>query len=172
MEKIQDNIKIKGEITFTKRRVIKILIPLERLGFYNFVNKMSPIISQNKYHNVVCTIGKDTIVNRWCGVITKTGILTYLALGTNIGTPVAADVKLGTEVYRKLLTTRTKDGTVAKTSTYIPTNEGNYTYKEVGLFGDSATGIVDSGTLYTHAAISEEKTSGVSVTVDYSLGIT
>jgi len=170
--KIQDTIQLKGKITFTKRKVPKIIIPLERLGLYGIVNKFSPIVYQKKYHNLVCTIGKDTIVNRWCGTITKTGILTYLALGNNTATPTSADVKLGTEVYRKLLTTITKDGTTCKTSTYIPTNEGNGTHKEVGLFGDDATNVADSGTIYTHSQIDETKTDGVSLTVDYDVEIT
>ncbi len=170
--KKQDTITIKGEIIFTKRRVPNFLIPLEKVGLYKIVNTFSPVISKSKYSNLVCTAGKNTIVSRWVGDTTKTGILTYLALGTGTGTPTSADVKLGTEVYRKLLTTRTKDGITAKTSTYIPTNEGNYTYKEVGLYGDDATGTPDSGTLYTHASVNEEKTEGVSVTIDYNLKIT
>jgi len=172
MKKIQDTIKLKGAVTFTKRKVPKILRPLERLGLYKIVNIFSPIIYQKKYSNVACTIGKETIVNRWCGIITKSGILTYLALGTGTTAPAIGDTKLETEVFRRLITLRTKDGTTAKTSTYIPTNEGNYTYKEVGLYGDDATDTVDSGTLYTHAAVDEEKTSGVSVTVDYDFEIT
>jgi len=172
MKKIQDNFTIKGEVIFTKRKVPKYLIPLERLGFYKFVNRFSPIIYQKKYSNLVCTVGKDTIVNRWCGTITKTGTLTYLALGTGTDAPAAGDTKLQTETYRKLLTTRTKNGTVAETSTYIPTNEGNYVYKEVGLFGDDASGTADSGTLYTHAVVAETKTDGISATVDYNLEIT
>lgn len=171
MEIKQETILLKGEAIFTKRKVPKWAIPLERLKFYSIVNKISPIIYQKKYPNLVCTIGKQTIVDRWCGTITKTGILTYLALGS--GTPIAVgDIKLTAEVYRKLLTTRVKSGTTAQTSTYIPTNEGNGIHKEVGLYGDDATIIVDSGTLYTHAAIDEEKTDGVSVTVDYNLEIT
>ena len=67
--KIKDNFNIKGEITFIKRRVPKWLIPFERLGMYNFVNKHSPIISQHKYTNLVCTVGKDTIINRLCGTV-------------------------------------------------------------------------------------------------------
>ncbi len=169
--KEQDTITIKGEIIFKKRKVSKNLKWLEKLGFYNLIEKLCPVIYEKKYTNLVCTAGKNTIVSRWCGDTTKTGILTYLALGTGTGTPTSADVKLQTEVYRKLLTTRTKDGTIAKTSTYIPTNEGNYAYKEVGLYGDDASETPDSGTLYTHASVNEEKTEGVSVTIDYNLKI-
>jgi hypothetical protein len=171
MEIKQEDLKTKGELIWTERKVPQWAISLEKLGFYNIVKKVSPIISQKKYTNLVCTIGKQTVVDRWCGTITKTGILTYLALGS--GTPIAVgDIKLTTEVYRKLLTTRVRSGTIAQTSTYIPTNEGNGTHKEVGLFGDDATAVADSGTLYTHVAIDEVKTNGISVTVDYNLEIT
>ena len=169
MEKIQDSFKIKGEMILTKRKVPKWVIPFERLGLYDFVKRMSPIIYQKRYTNLVCTVGKDTIVNRWCGTVTKTGTITYIALGTGTDVPAIGDTALQTEVYRKLLTTRTKNATTCETSTYIPTNEGNYTYKEVGLYGDDASGVADSGTLYTHAVVDETKTDGTSVTLDYNL---
>jgi len=168
----EEKIQLKGKAIFTHRKVPKWAIPFEKLGFYSFIKRVSPIIRQKEYSNLVCTVGKDTIVNRWCGVETKSGILTYLALGSNTDAPNAADTTLGTEVYRKLLTTRTKNGTTCETSTFIPTGEGNGTHKEVGLFGDDATSAADSGTLYTHAAIDEEKVDGVCVTIDYDIEIT
>ncbi len=170
--KLKDKTTIKGEVVFTYRKVPKYLIPLERLGFYNLIIKLCPVVSKHEYTNLVCTAGKDTIVSRWCGDTSKSGILTYLALGTGTNVPNASDTKLQTEVYRKLITHRTKSGTTCQTSTFIPTNEGNYTYKEVGLYGDDASLTPDSGTLYTHAAVNETKVNGVSLTVDYNLQIT
>ena len=169
--KVQDKLQnLKGELVVTRRRVPKFLRPLEKLGLYNTIIKLSPIVSQHKYHNLVCTIGEDTIISRFVGDTSKSGEITYLALGDNTTAPASSDTKLGNELYRKAITQRTKSGQTAQTSTYIPTNEGDGTYKEIGLFGDDASGSADSGTLYTHAAINETKNSGESVTIDYNLG--
>ena len=172
MNNAQDTIQIKGEITITKRQVPNFLIPLEKLGFYKLVSKLSPIISETKYHNLVCNAGKNTIVNRWAGNTTKSGVLTYLAVGDGTTAPTVNDTKLGNEFFRKTLTSVTVSGTTCHTSTYIATDEGNGTYKEIGLFGDDASNVKDSGTLYTHAVINEEKSNGVSLTIDYDLSIT
>jgi len=172
MNNAQDTIQIKGEITITKRQVPNFLIPLERLGFYKIVNQLSPIVSVKKYHNLVCIAGKSTIVNRWAGNTTKSGVLTYLAIGDSTTAPTVNDTKLGDEFFRKTITSATVSGTTCHTSTYIATNEGNGTYAEIGLFGDDASSTKDSGTLYTHASINESKSSGVSLTIDYDLSIT
>ena len=76
---------------------------------------------------------------------------------------------LQTETFRKAVTDREASGLKFYSSTFIATNEGNGTYREVGLFGDDATGSANSGTLFARASINETKVDGESVTIDYDI---
>lgn len=160
----------KGVFTFTKRKVPKWLLPFEKLGMWKFVNQCSPIISVKQYHNLFLDAGRHTVLDRMVGVVTKTGTLTYLALGTGTTAAAVIDVKLVTETYRHVITEAVRNANSADTTTYIPTDEGANTYKEVALFGDDATAVADSGTSYTRQIISETKNAGESLTIDYSIG--
>ena len=166
---IQDTLKFKGTITITERKVPKWARLLELFGFYDIVKSVSEVVSIKKYSNIIVTTGKQSILDRMKG--DSKGEITYVALGSNVAEPAVGDTQLGTEVYRKQITTRTRTGVIFYSSTYIPTGEGNGTHKEIGLFGDDATAVADSGTLFTHAVIDETKAAGISVTVDYNITI-
>jgi len=150
--KVKDSFpKLKGIITITKRE-----------------DKTGKVLSIHKYRNVFCDSGKLSILRALAGDNTK-GVITYLALGDSTTAPAKTDVKLGNELYRHGVTLREASGLTFSSSTFIPSTEGNGTYKEMGLFGDDATGTKDSGTLFTHLAINETKSSGESMTVDYDI---
>ena len=167
--KIQDNFSLKGEFTITKREVPSWLISFEEIGMYDFVKHFSKIISVHSYQNLICNTGRYTILDRMAQDTAQTGYLTYLALGSDDTAANAADTTLGTETFRKLLTSGVRNGSICETSTYLSTLEGDGTYKELGLFGDDATGVVDIGTLYTHQIIDETKSVGESLTIDYNI---
>jgi len=154
----------KGTVKITKRKVPFWITPFQKLGFFRSFGK---VISVNKYENVFCNVGKYSILDRMKG--DNKGEITYLALGSNTTTPLATDTTLGTETFRKLITTRTRTGLIFYTSTFLATTEANGTHKEMGLFGDNATGTTDSGTLFTHLTINETKSSGETITIDYDI---
>ena len=156
----------KGKATFTKRCVPVWARFFQRFGLFK---KVGEIISVNSYSNVFCNAGKYTILERMGGTDAKTGIITYLALGSGTTTPANTDTKLETETYRHPTTTGNRTELVVCISTFIPTDEANDTHKEMGLFGDDASDTADSGTLYTHVAIDETKSSGESITINYDL---
>jgi len=151
METKKEKLKIKGRVTITKRRGNK-------------------IISVHKYTNLFCLAGKYSLVDRMSGESDK-GLVTYLALGSDTTTPVATDIALGAETFRKAITERTRTGLILYASTFLISSEANATFREMGLYGDDASGVADSGTLYTHLAINETKTLGETITVDYNLEI-
>jgi hypothetical protein len=94
--------------------------------------------------------------------------ITYLAIGTGTGTPATTDVALGTETFRKILTTRTTTGAAATFGLFLDTTEGNGTIREIGLFGEAATVAPGSGTLYERCAINETKV----ITETYTIEVT
>ena len=120
-----------------------------------------------KKHNVSCTAGIESVASRLVGSTDK-GIITYMALGTGSTTPNASDTTMDTELFRKLVSIRTVSGAVASFRTFFNSSEGNGTLVELGLFGDDATSIADSGTMYAHVAINKTKTSSETLTVDWS----
>ena len=170
--KIKDTMpSYKGRITFTKRRVPRWAIPLERAGFYELTKRISPVVGITVYTNVFVTTGKHSILDRMKG--DSVGQITYLGIGSGItASPAVTDTALEVETYRKIITLRTRTGLIFYSSTYIPTDEGVGTPREVGLYGDDATASTPSGTLYARAYINETKPLGVSVTVDYNIEAT
>ena len=151
METKKEKFNIKGTATITKRRGKK-------------------IISVHKYTNLFCLAGKYSILDRMTGESSK-GLVTYLALGSDTTSPLASDVKLGTETFRKAITQRTRTGLIFYSSTFLTSAEANATFREMGLFGDDASSGADSGTMNTHLAINETKVLGETITVDYNIEI-
>lgn len=136
------------------------------------------LISENKetgkmttqiVHNVSCDVGMESLASRLVGA--SKGQVTYLAVGTSTSTPASTDTTLGTELERKQISVRTSSGDTATFRTFFNTTEANGTLKEIGLFGDDATGTVDSGTLFAHASVDKMKTSSETLTIDWSLTI-
>jgi len=156
--------KYKGRLKIVKRRVPRWARPFQRFGLFK---KIGDIISVREYKNVFVNSGRQSIMDRFTGA--NTGEITYLELGNGTATPSVTDTSLGNGLYRKKITSRKREGLKFYSSTFIPSTEGNYTYKEIGLFGDDATSTLGSGTLYTRALINETKTAAESLTIDYDI---
>lgn len=116
--------------------------------------------------NMACNAGRTVLLNLTAGVGGYSGV-NYFAVGTGVASPTAADTQLGTEYFRKLLTTTTVSGNQVDLSTLFVLAEGNTTYTEAGLFGNGATGTVNSGSLFAHASYTYTKSSAVNLTNDY-----
>lgn len=142
-------------------------------------NVVTGEVRVREYDNLITTAGKAAIARRLIGDATydpNTGQCTYGAVGTGTTAPAASDIKLGTESFRKVLayTTRTADN-IALLRMFINTTEGggggNIHLYEFGLFGEAATGAADSGTIFNHAAIDEDKTSSETLTIEVTITI-
>jgi hypothetical protein len=123
-----------------------------------------------EYENLVTTAGKTMIAKRLAGEANDCNI-TYAAVGTNATVPVIADVKLGTELLRKTLTSNSYSGAIAYITSYFGASEANGALKEFGLFGEAASSTPDSGTLFNHAAINITKTSSYTMTIESTITI-
>lgn len=77
------------------------------------------------------------------------GKITHMALGTSTTAPNSNDIKLGTEVYRNATASGAVLGNVTDLTAFFSEAEVSGTFEEFGTFID-ATGVADSGILFTH----------------------
>ncbi len=120
------------------------------------------------YKNIVTTAGKTAIARRLSGSgsVANEGIITRAALGTSGATPSANDTTLGTEIYRKLVTTISNTGARVDISAFFSTTEAIGSLREFGLFGEDASGSANTGTLFDRVSILEEQTGSTTLTID------
>jgi len=139
------------------------------LDFHNVLTDTHEIIEVD---NVFTTAGKNSIASRLKGTTTNNeGIITYCALGTGSTAPTAADTDMETEIERKVISVRSVSGNVATFQTYFTTGEAIGTLREAGLFGNAATGVADSGTMFCHTAVNRTKTANDTLTLTWQVSI-
>lgn len=97
--------------------------------------------------NVTTTAGRTVLARRLSGNTTYTGIVNYTALGTDSTAATVAQVKLGTETYRKALSSGTFLANVAYLETFFTASEVSGTFQEYANFIDG-TGSADSGQMF------------------------
>ena len=81
--------------------------------------------------NLLPTVGRAVIARILSGDFTYSGEINYCALGTDDTASSNSDTELGTEVYRKLVSTSTYSSNEASISTFYTATETTGTYKEV-----------------------------------------
>ena len=151
--KLRDEITFKGKIRITKHDII------------------TDKITVNYYDNIVTTAGRNAICRRMAnaGSYVNEGVITYVAVGTNTSIPVAGDIQLGAELYRKVPTSILASTNVLSISIYFGTTEAIGSLREFGLFGEAASAAANSGTLFDRASINETKTGTNTLTIDATL---
>lgn len=118
------------------------------------------------YRNTITTVGKTMLSKRIVGEGNDCNI-TYGAVGTGVfpANP-GSSTTLVTEDTRKTITSANYSGAVATILTYFGSSDANGTLTEWGQFGEDATAAADSGTLFNHTEISEEKTSSETLSIE------
>jgi len=101
------------------------------------------LVKQEK--NLIVNAGLNYLASLLANENTN-NISIYLAYGTGTTAAAAGDVKLQTEGGRKIVSTKTRSGVVAKLRTFLITTEGIGTWTEFGIFM-AGTSAADSGTL-------------------------
>jgi len=192
----KNKLGLKGNVLFSKRKKdlvlendINFLIKKRNEVYKEFKNnsslvnrkllneiqlKINDLIEYNKpinicsYSNVTTTVGRKSIANRLAGGSNDCDI-TYGAVGDTSVSPSIADTVLSNEIYRTTVAVISYSSAQVRARLYISSGNGNPaggTLYEFGWFGDGATGVADSGVLFNHVSISENKTSSYSLTVD------
>ncbi|HEV7216699.1 MAG TPA: hypothetical protein VGP33_16455 [Chloroflexota bacterium] len=123
------------------------------------------------YANVVCLNGKSFLaawLNLENPVHSRSNV--YGAVGTSAAAPGGGDSALGSELARVALATSSRLGNVVTLDFFFNSGQGNGTLTEAGLFLGAGSG-GGSGNLLSHVAISENKTSAVTMTLEFSLQV-
>ena len=98
-------------------------------------------------NNITTTVGRSVFAQRLSGTTTYSGTVNYGALGTDATSPVVGDTTLGTETYRKALSSGTFSGKTAFLENFYTATEVSGTFEEYGFFIDG-TGTADTGQLF------------------------
>ena len=157
-----------GEIFIPKSEIIvpkgKVLLTMQ--------NMITGKITEGLFDNMVVTRGKNAIAAGLSGVTANNkGIITYCALGTSAVAPALADTNLVAEIARKQVSVPSVAANVATFTTFFTTSEAVGTLREAGLFGDDASTIPGSGTLFCRVAINRVKSSNDTLTLQWSVTI-
>jgi len=135
--------------------------------FFELHNTITGCTKYYVYTNLITTAGKTAVARRLrnAASLANEGVITYGAVGTNATAPALADVKLGTELARAVLSSTSNVTGVVTLRVYFGTTEANGALKEFGLFGEAATAVADTGTLYNHVNIDITKTAADTLTI-------
>lgn len=120
------------------------------------------------YHNVIVQ-GFFTGVFKLLNAATGADIhLTHMATGTGTGAALKTNTALGSESFRKALSSKSYTTTqfIAKLS--LGTTESNFTIKEIGIFAN-ATDTAGSGTLISRCLVDIAKNSNITYLITYKL---
>ena len=122
------------------------------------------------YKNIIVSIGRNMLIKRLAGEGNDCNI-TYGAIGTGATTPAIADTTLDTELVRKLVSTISFVGNELFVTIFFGAFEANGYLTEFGLFGEAASLTADSGTMFNHASILENKSQSETMTINVTITI-
>lgn len=125
--------------------------------------------------NLIPLVGLAAVARRFGNValLSNEGAATYGAVGDGSVTPTVSDVAMENEIARKLVALSSIAGQTVHIEVFFAEGEGNGTLTKFALFGEDATGVVDSGTIMEHAAftISFTKTSNETLTIEIDVTV-
>lgn len=121
---------------------------------------------EQEIHNLTTTVGRNFLAAILCNTATETNkYVNYFAIGTNNTPAAVGDTTLGTESYRKVVSSAAAASAVANISTFLAASEGNSTWEEFGHFIDG-TASANTGTLLSHVSQTVTKASPNTKTID------
>ena len=147
-------------------------------GHYRFIKHDldGNTVSIEEYDNTICSVGREAIAYQISGDETYDLKATYIALGTSQVTPAEGDTTLGTESYRKAVSSHNASGDTASVAGFFAASDCTGHYYEAGVFCDGvatqASATTDSGLLLSHVAIDVDKSALESLTVEFYITIT
>lgn len=131
------------------------------------------LVSRNEYRNLIPTVGRAAMAKQMAGTNTQEMQVTYIAVGSDATAPTNADTALGTETARKIVGSATDSSVEASIAAFFAAGEATGTHREFGAFGDgaasTASGTVDTGILYSHAAALVAVASDETLTLSWKI---
>ena len=120
-----------------------------------------------EFHNLITTVGLGMVIDMLDGAVAD-GEIKYMAVGSDNTAPALADMTLGTEAFRKIMTTQTQPTASSLLSTvYVSPSEAVGVIEELGWFAGAAAGAgADSGIMVSRVLYSRNKTALESIQVE------
>lgn len=122
------------------------------------------LVKRLDFDNQLTNLYRNSVLNQLYGNAFDGLEIKYLGIGKGDAPASATDTQLGTEVFRVVPTTQTISDGYVQTIWVIPTQIGNFTYKEIGVFCGDATTTLNSGTMISRVNVNIEKTSSMEIT--------
>lgn len=122
------------------------------------------LVKRLDFDNQLTNLYRNSVLNQLYGNAFAGLEIKYLGIGTGDAPASATDTQLGTEVFRVIPTSQTIVDNYVQTIWVIPTQIGNFTYKEIGVFCGTATTTLNSGTMISRVNVNIEKTSSMEIT--------
>ena len=125
------------------------------------------ILETKEFHNLITTVGLNMVRDLWEGLIAD-GELKYVGVGDDNTAPTTADVWLGNETFRKILTSSSEPGDgQLKTIVYIDPSEAIGTIEEIGWFSGAGAGAgANTGIMISRVLYSRIKTALESIQIE------
>ena len=120
--------------------------------------------------NITTNIGRNVFARILSGDTTYTGVINYIALGTNTSVATVNDTLLGAETYRKAVSVGESLNNIATVYTFFTPLEVTGTFEEYGCFIDG-TGAANSGILFNRFLQNLAKSSLESLQVSTEITI-
>ena len=105
------------------------------------------LVNQIAIENITTTVGRAVFAQILGGDNTFTGNVSHGALGTNATAAVVGNTTLGTETFRKALSSGTDSANTTFLENFYSATDVNGTFEEYGFFIDGS-GAADSGQLF------------------------
>ena len=122
------------------------------------------LVKRLDFDNQLTNLYRNSVLNQLYGNAFDDLEIKYLGIGTGDTPASATDTQLGTEAFRVIPTSQTIVDNYVQTIWVIPTQIGNFTYKEIGVFCGTATATLNSGTMISRVNVNIEKTSSMEIT--------
>ena len=120
--------------------------------------------------NITTNIGRNVFARILSGDTTYTGVINYIALGTNTSIANVNNTLLGAETYRKAVSVGESLNNIATVYTFFTPLEVTGTFEEYGCFIDG-TGSANSGILFNRFLQNLAKSSLESLQVSTEITI-
>lgn len=124
------------------------------------------VLQEDTINNLITTAGKNLLAK---ALRESTDCeIKYIAIGSSNTAPSTSDSQLGTETFRKAVTSQVAGGSgVTITNLYVAPEEAVGTIEEIGFFsGSTASATTNSGTLYARVLYSRTKTAVESIQIE------
>lgn len=128
------------------------------------------MVKQVYVENITTSVGHNVFARLLSGDNTYSGNVNYGALGTDNTAPVIGDTTLGTETYRKALSSGTYLNNQAFLENFYTAAETSGTFEEYGFFIDG-NGAADSGVLFNRFTQQVVKANTESLNVQSTITI-